>query len=63
MPQLKFFEEVEIPNDVPFFLFPWRKPTFRKNDNVHPKRKLLPIRIKSTNEYQTLHELNIALET
>ena len=50
MPQLRFFEEVEIPNDVPFFLFPWRKSTIRKNDNVHPKKKLLLKSIENENE-------------
>ena len=61
MPKLKFFEEVEIPNDVPFFLFPWRKPTFRKNDNVHPKRKFFPTSINSVNQFQKFHEFNMAL--
>jgi hypothetical protein len=40
MPNLRFFEEVEVPHDLPFFQFPWRKPSIRKNDNINPRQKL-----------------------
>jgi hypothetical protein len=46
MPQLQFFDEVEVPHDVTFFQFPWRKTTLRKNDNIHPKKLLFPFPIE-----------------
>ncbi len=61
MPQLRFFDEVEVPHDVPFFEFPWRKLTIRKNDNIHPKKLYFPWPPEDEDHFETWKEMLIAM--